>query len=84
MPIKEYNQLERDKIDYYLRTNEIHLDKGVKIETSDQSVREFQVGGPLHYEVILTRVNIGRKRSCSLEGSEDKINELEKLSGIKN
>jgi hypothetical protein len=77
---KEYNAQETDKIDNYLKINNIHLDMGM--ETPNFKVRYFQIGGPLNYELILIRTSTPGKMTYSLEGSQEKINELEKLSEI--
>jgi hypothetical protein len=81
---KEYNAQETEKIDNYLKINDIHLDAGMGLETPDFKVRYFQIGGPLNYELILIRTSAQGKMTYSLEGTQEKINELEKLAEIIN
>jgi hypothetical protein len=80
---KEYNEQETAKIDNYLKINNVHLDAGMGMETPDFKARHFQIGGPLNYELILIRITTSGKMIYSLEGTQEKINELEKLAELK-
>lgn len=81
-PIKEYTENETEMIDNYLKTNNIHLDAGIDMELPDFKVRYFKIGGPLNYELILIRITREGKMKYSLQGAQEKITRLEKLTKI--
>jgi hypothetical protein len=86
MTTKEYNEVETGKINAYLKSNNIDLDKGIGFESFDTgfSAREYQIGGPFDYKLILMRIHKEGKSTSKIEGPQEKINELEKSAKVIN
>jgi hypothetical protein len=76
---KQYTKEETEKINAYLKSNNIDLDKGGGFAVvGELSAWDYLIGGDYNYELILTRINKKGKRTCWIEGPQEKINELEK------
>ena len=82
--IRRYTGEQLEKIDTYLKINEIHLDKGLGVSGPEGGARMYMVGGVHNYNLQLIKVRNGKKRAFDIKGDEVEINKLEKESGIVN